>query len=190
MKILALGIFSVILLSACSSSPEPQASSSPPPISADTPGAASTSAPNSITISKEIPYRDPSFIAENIKRECRIQEQLSEFIQAYGDEEGLNVSRADNINKDGPGVVLVVEITNALSGGNPFIGHQKQTFIAGKLYDNGKEIASFTGRRNSMGGVFGGFKGSCSVLGRTVKALGKDVANWLKDPVMGAHLGD
>jgi hypothetical protein len=41
-----------------------------------------------------------------------------------------------------------------------------------------------------MGGAFGGFKGSCSVLGRTVKALGKDIAQWLVQPAKGSQLGD
>jgi hypothetical protein len=62
--------------------------------------------------------------------------------------------------------------------------------VRGKLYQDGKEIGAFTGRRNSMGGAFGGFKGSCSVLGRTVKALGKDIAQWLVQPAKGSQLGD
>ncbi len=41
-----------------------------------------------------------------------------------------------------------------------------------------------------MGGLFAGFKGSCSVLGRTVKAIGKDIAEWLVNPVLDADLGD
>ena len=41
-----------------------------------------------------------------------------------------------------------------------------------------------------MGGAFAGYKGSCSVLGRTVKAMGKDVAQWLKAPTDEAALGD
>ena len=35
--------------------------------------------------------------------------------------------------------------------------------------------------RNSGGGFGGGYKGSCSVLGRCTKALGKDIAGWLRD---------
>ena len=30
-----------------------------------------------------------------------------------------------------------------------------------------------------MGGMFGGFKGSCSVLNRTAKVLGTDLAKWI-----------
>ena len=30
-----------------------------------------------------------------------------------------------------------------------------------------------------MGGMFGDFKGSCSVLNRTAKVLGMDIAKWV-----------
>ena len=66
----------------------------------------------------------------------------------------------------------------------------KHTLIKGALYKNGKKQAGFTAARRSGGGMYGAFKSSCSVLGRTVKVLGRDVANWLKHPVDGAHLGD
>ncbi len=39
-------------------------------------------------------------------------------------------------------------------------------------------------------GAFGGFKGTCSILGRCIEALGKDIATWLKDPEMDSQLGD
>lgn len=86
--------------------------------------------------------------------------------------------------------MLQVEIVDAVSMGNAFIGHQKYARIEGTLYEDGRKVASFKGRRNSMGGAFAGYKGSCSVLGRTMKALGKDVADWLKNPTDGARLGD
>ncbi len=85
---------------------------------------------------------------------------------------------------------MSAEITDAVSMGNPFLGHHKFTRVDGTLYESGRAVASFKGRRNSMGGAFGGFKGPCSVLGRTVKVLGQDIATWLKRPVDGARLGD
>ena len=39
-------------------------------------------------------------------------------------------------------------------------------------------------------GGFGAGQGSCSVLGRTVRAIGSDIASWLVSPVDGARLGD
>lgn len=86
--------------------------------------------------------------------------------------------------------MLVVEISDAVSRGNPFIGHRKSTSVRGNLYQDGVKVAAFRGECDSMGGAFGGFKGSCSVLGRTVKTLGSDIAAWLAKPVDDARLGD
>lgn len=152
--------------------------------------AASMASGEAIRINIHIPYKKGGRIARNIKRECKLNIQLSQFIDEYADSYGINVVRASNVKKSDAGKVLIVEITDAISSGNAFIGHRKSTNIVGTLYNNGKSMGSFEGLRVSGGGAFGGFKGSCSVLGRTVKALGKDVANWLKNPRDNAFLGD
>lgn len=143
-----------------------------------------------VTVREFIPFKKDARISPNIKAECIINEQLSNFIRTYGSENNIAVNRVDSINTAGEGHVLSVEIVDAVSRGNPFLGHRKFTEVSGTLYENGKEVASFTGARFSGGGAFGGFKGSCSVLGRTVEALGKDIAFWLEDPIDGQHMGD
>ena len=96
----------------------------------------------------------------------------------------------DSIDTVAEGRVLKLELVEALTMGNAFIGHHKYTKVRGTLYENGAVVADFRGRTNSMGGFAIGYKGSCSVLGRTVKALSKDIAAWLKSPVDDARLGD
>jgi hypothetical protein len=54
----------------------------------------------------------------------------------------------------------------------------------------GKLLGDFKARRYPGGGMFGGYKGTCAILGRSVKALGKDVAEWLAHPTSQAVLGD
>jgi hypothetical protein len=138
-----------------------------------------------------VPYSDGAEIAENVRRECvRIQEQLAEFTREYAAGNGIEVVLLDEVSSDDPGRVLVVQIEDAVSMGNAFSGHRKFTRISGELFQDGERVAGFRGRRNSGGGAFGGYKGSCSVLGRTVKVLGRDVANWLNNPTDGARLGD
>lgn len=143
-----------------------------------------------IKIKQDIPFQKNARIAANIKNECDLQDKLSSFISAYSVGEGIGVIRKANVSSKSKGKTLVVAITEAVSSGNAFIGHRKFTSIAGTLYNNGKKQGSFTATRVSGGGAFGGFKGSCDVLGRTVKILGSDVSLWLKRPVDGAHLGD
>lgn len=142
-----------------------------------------------IKIQKVIPYAKGNHIAGNIKSECDLNLQLSDFIAAAAGKNGMTIVQGKPTAKD-RGHVLLVEITDAISSGNAFIGHRKFTSIRGTLYKDGKVLAGFQARRNSMGGFWGAYKSSCSVLGRTVKTLGSDVARWLHSPVNGANLGD
>lgn len=143
-----------------------------------------------IKVATLIPFSKGVPIAANIINECKLDDQLSEFIRAYAVGEGVGVIRKNSVSNKSKGKALIVEITNAVSSGNAFIGHRKFTSIKGTLYTDGQKGASFTAARMSGGGAFAGFKGSCSVLGRTVKVLGSDVSRWLLNPTDGAHLGD
>jgi hypothetical protein len=147
-------------------------------------------AANSVNVQAVVPYAEGATIAGAVKRECQLGEKLSSFIKDYGKEKGVMVAQVPQVTAGAPGRVLVLEITDALADGNAFIGHHTYTTVKGKLYQDGTQIGNFTGRRNSMGGVFGGFKGNCSVLGRTVKALGGDIADWLTHPGKDGLLGD
>lgn len=62
--------------------------------------------------------------------------------------------------------------------------------VHGELRENGEITGTFTATRYSTGGAFGGFRGTCSILGRCVKTLGSDIAKWLKRPTMDALLGN
>lgn len=140
---------------------------------------------------RQVPYAENAEIAENVRRECvQIQTQLAEFTQQFAERNGIRVELADWVEKEDPGRVLMVRIDDAVSMGNAFTGHLKFTRISGELYQDGEQVAGFRARRNSGGGAFAGYKGSCSVLGRTVRTLGRDIADWLDNPRDGARLGD
>jgi len=144
-----------------------------------------------ISIQTVIPYSKGSAIKKAIKLDCtELQAKLSTFIRNYSASNGIGVVQKKKVSKKDKGKVLVVEITDAVSSGNAFIGHRKAVTVNGTLYNNGKNIGNFRGMRQSGGGFMGGFKGSCSVLGRTVKALGSDIGTWLTQPTEGAMLGD
>lgn len=140
-----------------------------------------------VKVLRPVPYSSDSETSDVIRKECPLGEQLAAFIDDYA--KG-SVRLVDGEMDRTIGRVLDIEIVEAVSMGNAFVGHQKYTKVRGALYDDGKQVAAFRARRNSMGGAFGGLKGNCSVLGRTVKAIAGDVANWLRSPVDGAALGD
>ena len=149
--------------------------------------ASGTAAASGIQLQKPVPYAADNDISDAIKDECKINEQLADFVKQYSSEP---VELVDGPVDTGSGRVLQLEIVDAVSMGNAWLGHQKFTKVSGTLFEDGAEVASFRGRRNSMGGAFAGFKGSCSVLGRTVEVLGEDIAGWLAAPEDGATLGD
>ena len=62
--------------------------------------------------------------------------------------------------------------------------------VKGTLREDGKPIGNFTAERFSGGGVFGGYKGTCAIVGRCAKAIGKDISIWLQNPGKNSRLGD
>lgn len=144
-----------------------------------------------LRVQRPVPYSEDGEISARIRKECKIDEQLADFLKEYAQEQGIEIELVEQaVGPSAAGRVLDLRITNAISMGNAFIGHQKSTTVAGTLYESGKPVASFKARRQSMGGAFGGYKGSCAVLGRTVKVIAQDIAAWLKAPVDDAELGD
>jgi hypothetical protein len=147
-------------------------------------------ASNAVKVAAVIPFAQDATIAGAVRRECQLGEKLSGFIKEYAQEKSVEVIALPQVAAITSGRVLVLEIADSQADGNAFIGHHTFTTVKGRLYQDGAEVGNFTGRRNSMGGAFGGFKGNCSVLGRTVKALGEDIAGWLVHPAKDGMLGD
>ncbi len=152
--------------------------------------AAQKPASGEVSVATVVPFAEGAVIAGAVRRECQLGEKLSSFIKEAGQENGVVVSQAAQPKSTDAGRVLIVQINDSMAAGNAFIGHQTYTTVKGTLYQDGTQVANFVGRRNSMGGAFGGFKGNCSVLGRTVEALGEDIGGWLAHPDKDGQLGD
>ena len=84
------------------------------------------------------------------------------------------------------GRVLALEITEVHAPGGGAFSGPKWMSVKGELFDNGKQIGSFRAKRLSTGGAFGGFKGTCAIIGRCSKTLGSDIAGWLGSPTPNA----
>lgn len=138
-----------------------------------------------VKLASNVPFTEDNEISDAIKAECSLGTKLADSIKRNGPSVVL-VDAVDTAQ----GRVLQLEIVDSVNMGNAFMGRQTYTKIKGSLWQDGAKVASFKARRNSMGGAFAGFKGACSVLGRTVDKLGEDVGGWLKAPKDGAALGD
>jgi len=153
-----------------------------PAASAAPPEAPAPSGAKVIYILSQMRFAEGTAIDPAVLGECQLPTQGAELLESAARDAGINIVRDDVAAKSGKGRVFEVEITQATSSGNAFTGHLKLVTVRGRLLDDGKEIAVFSGSRNSRGGAFAGFKSSCSVLGRCLEALGKDMAFWLKQP--------
>ncbi len=143
-----------------------------------------------ITIPAEAKYSDDAPVSPNVRGECQLEKELADWIKTFAEKLSVPVTVAAGGDAKPTGRVLDVKITNVIGAGGGAWSGAKSVQVKGELRDGDKVIATFGGSRMSGGGAFAGFKGTCSIMGRCVKALGKDIAEWMKNPKPNARLGD
>ncbi|WP_312320865.1 hypothetical protein [Stenotrophomonas sp.] len=141
-----------------------------------------------VQVQDPIPYSESAYIADNIKAECSLGTQLATALGSNAGTFGNTIAFDSTLGEQGR--VLKLELVEAQSAGNGFMGHFKSATVRGVLMDDGQQVATVTARRVSRGGPGAVFKGSCDVLERVVTAIGSDLAEWLGNPTDGAKLGD
>jgi hypothetical protein len=148
-------------------------------------GGAATAGGNGVKVLRSIPFAESSGASQKLKEECQLETRVPQFLSQYAD--GIELVDGE---LGSAGRVLKLRISHVrATGGGAFSGPKTVT-VEGRLSENGKPLGSFTATRYSGGGVFGGYKGTCSIVARCAKAIGKDIAEWLRNPKDGARLGD
>ena len=139
-----------------------------------------------VQIQRSIPYASGSQATAAVREQCGLQTKVPDFIKQFA---GEGVQLVDAINPK-KGRVLKLEITEVFAPGGGGMSGPKWMSVKGELFDKGKQIGSFRAKRYSTGGVFGGYKGTCAIIGRCSKTIGQDIASWLAAPTKDAELGD
>ncbi|MEX3693291.1 hypothetical protein AB3X91_39185 [Paraburkholderia sp. BR14263] len=128
-------------------------------------------------------YAPDASVVEQIRNECHIEDMLTRHISMAlrkinrtGD--GTVASQTDA----GDAKVLRLQITHVLGVGGGMWSGPKATTVTADLIEDGKVTRHTKINRWSVGGVWGGFKGSCSILDRTTIAISKDLSRWVRDP--------
>jgi len=136
-----------------------------------------------IHIPEVVPFAENTNVPAAVRNECQLGEKVSAFLT----ESAPNVEVSTGPEQTRYLSMAITEVYAA--GGGAWSGPKWMT-VTGTLKENGQAVASFRAKRFSTGGAFGGFKGTCSIIGRCTKAIAQDIAEWLKNPVDGAELGD
>jgi len=131
--------------------------------------AAQVKVPEKIAFEKGVP------VTTAVKNECALETKIPQYVKSAAGSAGKGA--------------LDMKITGLLAPGGGTFSGPKSVTVSGTLRDGGKVVGSFVARRNASAGAFGG-GGTCNMLDRCAKAIGKDVATWLKSPTMDAKLGD
>jgi len=138
--------------------------------------------PEKIAFSKDCPVND------KVRNECQLEEKTLRFIKKFN---RSNYQLVTQKPASGDYHVLTAEIVNVIGAGGGAWSGAKSVKVKGTLKDaKGKVLGSFQAGRYSGGGAFAGYKGTCSIMGRCTKAIGKDIGIWLTNPTMDARLGD
>jgi len=140
-------------------------------------------------IIKPIAFKDESYIRGAVKEECNLDGKLSQFIKENAARQYADIL-TDSETGPADAKVLTVTIDEVQGAAGGAWSGPKIVTITGSLTENGKELGDFKARRYSGGGMFGAYKGTCAILGRCVKTLGRDVAEWMTHPTAKAVLGD
>lgn len=143
-----------------------------------------------LTLEKKAPYTKGLNVPDAVRAECGLEQKIPEFVQEFANKGFDKVVLADTVSAKTAGKALSMKITDVTGTGGGAWSGPKHVTIEGTLWQNGKVAGTFRASRYSGGGAFGGYKGTCAILGRCAKALGKDVATWAIAPSMDASLGD
>ncbi len=139
-----------------------------------------------VTISLPLEFTETSGVSDEVKAECSLPSELAYSIKPYAAKK-MNVVVAEDVSDSTEGWVLHMEIVNVIGVGGGVWSGAKSVTVQGKLTENGEVIGTFIAKRATRN-MFSS-QGTCSMLGRCMEAIGKDIAKWLKNPTMDAKLG-
>ncbi|MFC7422183.1 hypothetical protein ACFQNF_20195 [Iodobacter arcticus] len=141
----------------------------------------STTAMANTYLETPVLYLPDASVINRVKEECNIEELLTKRVgnSMARLNQGEGTVAADVSKVDGDVLRLRIARVTGVGGGG-FSGPKSITVVA-ELLENGKVKRQTKLNRWSIGGFWGGFRGTCSILDRTAIAIGKDLAHWIKD---------
>ena len=142
----------------------------------------SWAAGQAIQIPSDVPYKNSTMINSRVTSQCLdLGPKLGRFLHEYSEKYDVETVPVETVDPKAKGRVLVVQITSTASIVRAFVVQHKSMSARAELFEDGRSKGSASFSRDSMAGFGRGYKRSCSALRRCTKALGKDIAGWLRD---------
>jgi hypothetical protein len=136
-----------------------------------------------VLLETPVTYASGASVVERVKDECHIDDMLTRRVgEALARLNRTGDGTIDANRSPGDAQVLRLQITYVMGvGGGAWTG-PKAISVSADLIDNGKVVRHTKFKRWSVGGVWGAFKGTCSILDRTTVVIGKDLRRWVHNP--------
>lgn len=147
-------------------------------------------AAGAITVQKLAPFDPDLTVPAAVKLECGLTKKIPAYVEQNAKGGFDKITMVDKTSAATPGQSLSMTIVG-LSGfaGGVHTG-TKHIIIEGTLWENGKVKGTFRAKRKTGVSWGPGYTGTCKLLDRCAKSLGKDVAKWLENPGKDSKLGD
>lgn len=141
-----------------------------------------------LVVPEKIAFSKDCRVNDKVRNQCQLEEKTMRFLKEFNRSDYNMVTEKP---ASGDYHVLSAEIIEVTGAGGGAWSGAKSLKVKGTLKDSkGKVLGSFEAGRYSGGGAFAGYKGTCSIMGRCTKAIGKDIGLWLTNPGMDSYLGD
>lgn len=147
----------------------------------------SPAAADTVYVGTSTPFAEDSGVTDNVRNECGFETRLPKYLKSYAKKSGVKVVLTDDPLDSLEGRVLVLTTTNVFAPGGGGYSGVKTATVEGKLMDNGEVVGTASSHRRALMGMM---PGTCSMLKRVAKILGRDFGEWLANPTMDATLGD
>ena len=130
-----------------------------------------------------VTYHPNAGVVAAVKQECQIETMLSTRVGTMLGKLNKTGDGTIAVGVDAPdSAILRLQITHILGvGGGAWTGPKAITLTA-ELLEGGKTVRQTKINRWSVGGVFGAFKSTCTILERSADAITKDLSRWVQNP--------
>lgn len=128
-----------------------------------------------------VTYHPNAGVVDSVRNECQIEDMLGRRIgDAVGRAESMPAAEGETVLIDDSR--LRIQITHVLGVGGGAWSGPKAITVQAEILEGGKTVRQTKITRWSVGGVFGAFKGTCTILERCANAITKDLVRWVRNP--------